>query len=109
MNGHNGTTQTFNFSVIPLDCCPRCKQYDGERLGIGMPVAVAEANGYRVVSNVCPSCRLIWDTSWNVAGDRSYGPFEDMFIRSSAGVESRPQGGSVFPAGPRHLLEQRPA
>ena len=105
MSEHNGTTPTFTFSVIPLDCCPRCKPDDGERRGIAMPIAIAEANGYRVVRNICPSCRHLWDTSWDVSGDRSYGSFQDMFIRSSIGVESHPLDGSVFHASSRHFPE----
>lgn len=108
MTSQNGATQTFSFSIIPLDCCPHCDALPEERWGIGIPVAISIQGPQRwIVRNTCPTCRLIWDTSWNVSGDEAYGPFDDGFIRYSVGVRSYPQGASVFPVGPRHLLEQR--
>ena len=110
MTGQNGTSPTFAFSVIPLDCCRRCQRYDGERSGLGMPVAISVQRDHSwIVRYTCPSCRLLWDCAWQVSGDRSYGPFADGFIRYAAEIESHPKDGSFFPAGPRHLLEQNPA
>ena len=102
----NGTTPTLTFSVIPLDCCPRCRRSAPSSFDLGIPVAIAQtADGGQVVRIVCPRCRLLWDCSWNVSGDRAYGPFEDAFIRHAEGIESRPQASMKFPAGPRGELE----
>ena len=108
MNKQNGTTPTFEFVVVPLDCCPQCEPQSEGRFGISIPVAISvQGDQQWIVRNVCPDCRLIWDTSWDTSGDSEYGPFEDAFIRYSTGVRAHPQGGSFFPAGPRRLLEQR--
>ena len=106
MNGQNGATPTFSFSVIPLDSCPRCRRGAPSNLDLGTPVAIAQANGYQIVRNVCRRCNLLWDVSWNVSGDRAYGPFDDGFIHYSAGVESHPQDGMKYPVGPRSKLER---
>lgn len=110
MNHDNGVSPTLTFSVVPLDCCPRCKRIKPRgNWGLAVPLAIAFDRGSLIVRNVCPSCRLTWDTSWGVhKDDPVYGPFEDTYLLHSEGVESHPQGGSVFPAGPRNLLEQRP-
>lgn len=106
MTGQNGDSPMFTFSVIPMDCCPRCRRGTPGSFDLGVPVAIAPtADGGQVVRNVCPSCRLLWDTSWNVSGDRGYGPFNDDFIRHAEGVESHPQAGMKFPAGPRAELK----
>ena len=77
--------------------------------GLAMPVAISFNRGSWIVRNVCQTCRLIWDTTWGVhKDDPAYGPFEDRMLSCQDGIESHPQGGSVFPVGPRHLLEQKP-
>ncbi len=76
-----------------------------------MPVAVAGSlNGEAVLRYVCPACRLIWDTFWNLGAIAecwpSYGTFEDRFNHSSERLESHEQGGVLYPAGPSELLRR---
>lgn len=71
----------------------------------GMPVAFAGPLNDRIIRYVCPSCRLVWDISWDVAALAqsfpSYAPFSDTFIRVHEGLEAYCQDGVEMPAGPR--------
>ena len=102
----NGRREELRFNVIPMDFCPRCPipaHPDG--VHYGMPVALAGTLAEPIVRYVCPSCRLVWDMSWDVAAIAqffpSYGPFSDTFIRVHEGLEAHRQDGIEMPAGPR--------
>ena len=102
----NGRREELRFNVIPMDFCPRCPIAARlDDVHYGMPVALAGPLNDRIIRYVCPSCRLVWDSSWDVAALArffpSYGPFSDTFIRDHERLEAHRREDIELPAGPR--------
>ena len=107
----NGRRQKLRFAVIPMDFCPRCpspSHPDG--VHYGMPVAFAGPLDHRIFRYVCPSCRLVWDMSYDLSGPGVVRPdggtFSDTFVRDAEGLEAHRQGEIDLPAGPRSAFTQ---
>ena len=102
----------LRFTGIPMNYCPRCTEKPNgvfeQAKRPPVPVATSGLGGEGCcVRYVCPTCRLIWDTVWDMAGDFfNTGPFDDDLILAHEGLESHPTGEVPFPAGPKELLRE---
>ena len=103
------------WTTVPQDGCPFAGNKETHPgwhaesvFGVGIPVAVSgiEENRARtLVRYVCPSCRAVWDTTWNCSTNEMGQQFGDRFVIYTERFKSPVRGGVSFPAGPSDIFQ----